>query len=86
MKQYSALAQTMKEKELSAIFVFMADQEERHYELFNSWQRSGTVSKELPGETVFGTASGSKTPNGATWMNINQMTTARLEQGFMQVF
>jgi rubrerythrin len=56
MEQYSALAQTMQDKELSAIFDFMADQEERHYELFDSWQRNGTVPTGLPGETVLGKA------------------------------
>jgi rubrerythrin len=58
MEQYSALAQTMQVRELSAIFEFMADQEKRHYELFNSWQRNGATSNmpEFPAETVLGRA------------------------------
>ena len=56
VKQYSLLAHTTQIRELSGIFAFIADQEKRHYELFDSWQRNGTASPELSSETVLGKA------------------------------
>jgi rubrerythrin len=57
-EQYSVLARTMQIRELSGIFEFMADQEKRHYELFDSWQRNNVEvsASDLPAETVIGQA------------------------------
>ena len=49
MEQYAVLAHKTEAKELSAVFAFMAEQEKRHYELFDAWQKKGeapTLSQE----------------------------------------
>jgi len=38
-EQYLTLANSMQEKELSGIFKFMAAEEERHWEVFDGWQK-----------------------------------------------
>jgi rubrerythrin len=55
MEQYAILAYSLSIKEVRDVFVFMADQEKRHYELFDSWQRNGQPP-EISGETVLGKA------------------------------
>ena len=57
-EQYSVLARTMQIRELSGIFEFMAEQEQRHYELFDYWQRNNSEvsASNLPAETVIGQA------------------------------
>jgi rubrerythrin len=84
IEQYSVLASTMQVKELSAIFVFMADQEERHYELFDSWQRSGTVPKELPGETVLGSAKDAFEHIAGHFLDRNFVPPINYEQAYKQ--
>ena len=58
IEQYNLLAQTMQLRELCSVFEFMADQERRHYEVFDSWQRNGAAANapEIPVETVLGRA------------------------------
>lgn len=53
MEQYTLLAKTLEVKGLNGIFAYMAEQEKRHYEVFDSWQRNATVKTTLTEETVF---------------------------------
>ena len=53
--QYAVLAETMPVRELSGIFSYMKEQENRHYELFDSWQHT-MPSPPLAAETVLGKA------------------------------
>lgn len=52
MEQYALMARTLEVKGLNGIFAYMAEQEKRHYELFDSWQRKEPARPRLPEETV----------------------------------
>lgn len=54
-EQYSNLAAAMPVRELSAIFKFMAEEEKRHYDLFDSWQRKAKTPS-LPDGAILGKA------------------------------
>jgi rubrerythrin len=56
MEQYSLMAKTLEVKGLNGIFAYMGEQEKRHYELFDSWQRKEPARPGLPEETVLGKA------------------------------
>jgi rubrerythrin len=84
MEQYSVLAQTMQVKELKDIFVFMADQEKRHYELFDSWQRNGTLPPGPPGETILGKARDAFEHLAASLVNLTFVPPVNYEQAYSQ--
>jgi rubrerythrin len=86
IERYSLLAKTMQVKGLGGIFTYMADQEKRHYELFDSWQRNGVEgTPELPVETVLGKAKDAFELLAGHFLPGNFVAPSNYEQAYKQV-
>jgi rubrerythrin len=81
MEQYALLSYTIHARELSSIFVFLADQEKRHYELFDSWQRKG-AAPEVSAETVLGKAKEAFKRMADHFMTNNYLPPLNYEQAY----
>jgi rubrerythrin len=81
MEQYALLSYKTHTRELSSIFVFLADQEKRHYEIFDSWQRKGPPP-EVPAETVLGKAKEAFRRMAGHFMTNNYLPPLNYEQAY----
>lgn len=84
IEQYSVLAHTLQVNDLRGIFEFMADQEKRHYDLFDSWQQNGVATLELPVETVLGKAKDAFEHLAGHFMDKNFISPINYEQAYKQ--
>lgn len=84
MEQYTLMARTLEVKGLNGIFAYMAEQEKRHYELFDSWQRKEPARPGLPEETVLGKAKDAFEKLAEHFIAANFVAPSNYEQAYKQ--